>query len=169
MKTLLIVFLILPFIGTSQVSTDSLRNWYAVSVEEEDDAERMVEFLQKQNSKSGLEYAFLASAQGLLGKHAFNPYYKLDYVKQCQQSFDIAVEKSPNDPEVRFMRLAVEHYVPSFLGYSKHIDEDLDFLYAYLIKFKEEKKNEQIYGVIKNFIIETDRLSDEQNRTLNNI
>lgn len=165
MKYLLII-LFLPILGISQVSDDSLRVWYAQSVEDEDLTQSLIDHLDTIPGKTGLQMAFLASAQALMGKHAYNPYYKLDYVKQCQKTFDMAILSDPENPEIQFMRLAVEHYVPSFLGYSKHVEEDLDFLYQYLIENKDKKKNETIYTVIKNFVLETERLNEVQTEKL---
>lgn len=163
---LIIALILIPLLSWTQVSDDSLRVWYAQSVKSEDLTESLIEYLDTIPNKSGLQHAFLASAQGLMGKYSYNPYYKLDYVKQCQSTFDLAISKDPNNPEIRFMRLAVEHYVPAFLGYSKHIDEDLIFLFKYLIDNKDSKKDTTIYSVIKDFVLETKRLNEDQAKEL---
>jgi hypothetical protein len=41
-----------------------------------------------------------------------------------------AVEKDPKDPELRFLRLMLEHFLPSFLGLNKHIADDLHVIFA---------------------------------------
>ncbi len=37
-------------------------------------------------------------------------------------------KKEPENIEIRFIRLSVQKYAPSFLGYNKNIKEDLSFI-----------------------------------------
>ncbi len=160
MKNILAAFLFLGFLSNSQISIDSIRTWYALSVEDEDKAESMTEFLTEIKNKSAIEFAYLASAQALLGHHAYNPYNKLYWVKTASPNFDKAVKLEPNNPEIRFLRFAVEHYVPSFLGYSEHVEKDLNYLFNYAINSSENLYKEESFKTIVNFLIETDRLED---------
>lgn len=163
MKWITFILVSITCFSQAQVSTDSLRVWYVESVEDEDLTEELIEYMENKATKSALEWGFYASGKALLAKHAFNPYYKLEYLGEAEKLFEKAVQLNPKDPEIRFMRLAVEHYVPAFLGYSEHIEEDLKVLYDYLLKGNQDS---EIYTVIKDFIFEIERLSPEQESTI---
>ncbi|KAL0217136.1 hypothetical protein RCL1_007619 [Eukaryota sp. TZLM3-RCL] len=67
-------------------------------------------------------------AKCLLASFKINPYTKLKLVKEGSGQMDTAVSLQSNDIELRILRLSVEYSMPSFLGYSKHVQQDKEFL-----------------------------------------
>ena len=57
---------------------------------------------------------------------------KLNHVLKSRNHLNNAVERDSKDPELRFMRLMLEHFLPSFLGLNKHIPDDLKVIFANL-------------------------------------
>lgn len=99
------------------------REFYA-AVNDKKSAEALYKKLGAIKSSDPLYTAYYGSAKAVMAKHAWNPYRKLDYLKSGLQYIEDAVRRSPDNLEIRFLRFSIEYYLPSFLGMSKHLDED---------------------------------------------
>jgi hypothetical protein len=73
---------------------------------------------------TGLITGYMGTLEALKAKHAWNPYYKIKYLNDCEKTFKKAVINDPSNIEIRFMRFSVEHNVPGFLGYTKNLVTD---------------------------------------------
>ncbi len=78
--------------------------------------------------KNPLIMAYVATLQALKSKHHWNPYSKLKYLQLASKNMNKAVAGAPMNLEIRFMRFSIQHYTPSFLGYSKQLAEDRQVL-----------------------------------------
>jgi len=116
-------FLFLPF---SVLANDlpQIRKEYYAAVNNAKASEKLYDELRAKGSSDPLVMAYYGSAQALRARHAFNPYHKLAYLKSGFRTLESAVIKSPDNLEIRFLRFSLEHYIPSFLGYSKHLESD---------------------------------------------
>jgi hypothetical protein len=77
---------------------------------------------------------FIAGLQALKAKHAWNPYSKIKYIKNCEKTFEKAIAADPQNIEIRFMRFSVEDSVPGFLGYKKNLAPDSEAIINQLNK-----------------------------------
>jgi hypothetical protein len=75
-------------------------------------------------NRTGIIDGFIAGLQALKAKHAWNPYAKIKYIKNCEATFEKAIVVDPHNIEIRFMRFSVEDSVPGFLGYNKNLGID---------------------------------------------
>ncbi|MEJ6980628.1 hypothetical protein WG906_09225 [Pedobacter sp. P351] len=101
-----------------------IRKDYYSAVNDEKAADRFYQSLKSQNSSEPIVMAYFGSAQAIRARHAFNPYNKISYLKSGLKTLEAAVSKSPDNLEIRFLRFSLEHYIPAFLGYSKHLEAD---------------------------------------------
>jgi len=88
---------------------------------------------------------------------------KLKLVFKARSHLNNGVNRKPNDPELRYLRFAFEHYLPSFLGLNKHIEDDL----ALIIKqmhFVDD--NPRLKKMVLAFLLKTKRCTDEQNQRI---
>lgn len=83
--------------------------------------------LKSQNSSPTIR-AYRAVSEAMLAQVLWNPFSKLSQVKKYQREMEIAIKESASSIEIRFLRLAIEYNLPSFLGMSQHIEEDLDMI-----------------------------------------
>ncbi|NCD71371.1 hypothetical protein [Mucilaginibacter agri] len=74
--------------------------------------------------RTGVINAYRGALEALKAKHAWNPYYKIKYLNDAEDTFKQAVTQDPHNIEIRFMRFSVEHNVPGFLGYTKNLTAD---------------------------------------------
>jgi len=118
--------------------------------------------LKSGNTDNPLIVAYIGTLEALKAKHSWNPYNKIRYVSLSQKTMKMAVERDPNNLEIRFMRFTIQHYTPSFLGFSKDLDEDRK---AIVRQFKNRRFGFADAPLIKNialFMIESDRCLKEE-------
>lgn len=81
-----------------------------------------------QHIESNVHLAYLGAFQAIMANHVFSPLEKLSTFNQGRKNIDKAVQQSPLDPEIRFVRLSIQKNSPAFLGYNNQIDEDQAYL-----------------------------------------
>lgn len=75
---------------------------------------------------------------------------------------EAAVKASPNNVEIRFIRLSVQENLPSFISYRKNIKEDKAFIISNFKTLTGESKE-----YIKNFILQSKSFSDSDQQSVN--
>ncbi len=183
LNNLLIIFIVLFLfrfnlfslsnrIDTTTVS--NLRTTFYKAVEDEDQVDVLLEQIQIRFSENLAIYppivlAYYGAAETLIAKHSYNPYKKWKYLKDGLEKIEKAINKSPNSLEIRFIRFSILHYIPSFLGYSKEREEDLSIIYHLLLKRDYSEVNFSVQNGIKNFLLDSERLSKEKELMLKNL
>lgn len=120
-----IAFVLLLLIqGTNLVSSERLRKEYKSAVADEGRATALLEKLRATPSKDALTYGYIAATEALLAKFAFLPTTKYSLCKRSMEDFRLAVAADPENLEIRYLRLAVQVSLPSFLDMSNDIDAD---------------------------------------------
>lgn len=123
MKWVLMFMSFFP-LGLKALDLQAVRKEFHEAVNNKDVAEQFYTAMKRDQHQSALTLAYYGSAQTLMGKHAWNPYKKMTYLKEGLADIGKAVLKSPGNLEIRFLRFSVEHYIPQFLGMSKHLEDD---------------------------------------------
>lgn len=100
------------------------------ALKSKEQAELFCHNLKNASGQGALMLAYYGSAQAIMAKHAWNPYSKIQYVRKGLKDLVTAVNRSPESLEVRFLRFSIEYYTPSFLGLSKHQEEDAQKILA---------------------------------------
>lgn len=80
--------------------------------------------LQKTNQKVPLVMAYFGALEALKAKDSWNPYNKIKFLNLSNKTILQAVNASPNDMEIRFVRFSVQTNLPHFLGLNKDLDSD---------------------------------------------
>ena len=99
-----------------------IRNLYYSSVEDENQLEKLDSLIKITFSDSISNYppiilAYYGGIQALKAKHAFWPFNKLSYFNSSMDILEKAVEKGPENLEIRFIRFAILDNVPGILRY----------------------------------------------------
>ncbi|KAA8482544.1 hypothetical protein [Arcticibacter tournemirensis] len=129
MTNMIRYFFILFVLSTSFTNLNAfdikqVRQEFYAAVKDKDAAEKFCEKMKAMRSSDPLLTAYYGSAQAIMAKHSWNPYRKVAYLKSGLHDLEKAVASSPESLEIRFLRFSVEHYMPSFLGLGKHLEED---------------------------------------------
>lgn len=109
---------------SSACDMNDIRSKFAKAADDEAVASSLIEQLKACKEKSGLVTGYLAATEAFMGKHAFLPTTKYSWCKRSETDFENAVAQEPANLEIRYLRLAVETNLPSFLNMSKHIEVD---------------------------------------------
>lgn len=173
MKHILLFFITFLFVKiTMAYDIEKIRLDYVAAVNDGKKAEVFYKELKAINKPDALILAYLGSAEALRAKHAFNPINKLAYLKHGSNTLAKAVNAAPNNIEIRFLRFSLEHYVPSFLGYSKNLEVDrikiIDLL-QHKNKTEGVSDNAPIKKNIINFLLESKRCSPTEITILKNL
>lgn len=125
MKKLLLGIILTLIIQYSYAyDIQKIRKDYIEAIKSESAANKLYDQLKVIKNPDPLITAYLGSAQAIRAKHAWNPVNKLNYLKEGCKTLDKAVAKNPNQLEIRFLRFSLQHYIPTFLGYSKDLNQD---------------------------------------------
>lgn len=90
--------------------------------------ERMMIEFEKTKDDSTINLGYLGALQVIWAKHVFNPITKLNTFKEGKKNIELAIEKDPNNVELRFIRLSIQLNTPLFLFYNANLKEDAEFL-----------------------------------------
>lgn len=85
---------------------------------------------------------------------------KLKLLMKARTHLNNGISRKPNDPELRYLRFAFEHYLPSFLGLNKHIEDDLALITSRL-NFIDD--NPRLKKMVLAFLLKSKRCTEEQN------
>ena len=128
----LLVFLFVSFFASSGLSAQSidldfLRKNYDKAVSDKELCSRMIGDLKEQKHDN-VYLAYLGGLQTIWANHTMNPITKLTTFNEGKSNLEKAVEKAPDNIEIRFIRLSVQKNAPGFLGYNEDIETDKKFI-----------------------------------------
>lgn len=103
--------------------------------------------------------AYLGAKIALTAKDNWNPLDQISTLKEGLKYINEAVDNSPNNIEIRFIRFATLHHVPTFLGLSSNLEPDRKFVFENISKIKELNISFEFASSIYKFIIESERFS----------
>lgn len=107
-----------------------LREWFLRCYDDKEVLDSMVSTLKELDDMSPAEESYCGICHALLIQYEEGNWGKLRLVMKSRSYLNDAVGHDPRDPELRFMRLMLEHHLPSFLGLNKHIEDDLRVIFA---------------------------------------
>jgi ribosomal protein S20 len=102
--------------------------------------------------------AYKGAVLTLMAKHAKAIKEKKMYFKEGVQFLESAVDKAPNDLEIRYLRLSVQEHAPKLVKYSSNIEEDKRFIQE---KFKTQG-NTVLKTYIKSYVKASSLFTDEE-------
>jgi len=144
-----------------------LRQRYYSAVESSSITDKLYAELKKHAQPSPVVLAYVGSLEALRAKHALNPYYKIQYLKEADQTMRKAVKADPQNIEIRFLRYSYQYYVPEFLGYSEEKPEDVAVIVAQIKARNFRQQDKELMKNIVGFLAETKAVSSSEIGKLN--
>lgn len=117
-------------IKSIELDLEYIRKHYKKAISEKKICEKMISQLSN-NIESDVHLAYLGAYQTIWANHTFSPISKLNTFIEGKKKIEEAVEKSPNNLEIRFIRLSIQKNCPVFLGYNKNINQDTQYINKY--------------------------------------
>lgn len=166
----LFVFLLITqqILANGVADIQNLRKRYYAAVNSAKITDNLYDELQAYSRKTALIQAYIGSLEALKAKHAYNPYSKLQFLKQADQSMRQAVKADPENIEIRFLRFSYQYYVPEFLGYSTHKEADVKVIVNQILAGNYASDDKELMKQIVGFLEETKSVSPAVLQSLQN-
>ena len=145
------------------ISRQQLRDGFLGSIQSKSALNSFIGKLEKIEAKSPAQECYYGICYGLSANYTDGLWCKIKLVNKAKGLIDQAIERDPLDPELRFIRLTLEHYLPAFLGMSKDIQKDLAVICAQPL-FAADSPPLQKKALA--FLLTTHHCSFEQNKIL---
>jgi len=141
------------------LSLEDVRRHYAAALQARNLAGALLADLDEDSPESVI-LAYRAATQALLARQTGNPFRKLGYVKQSENTFRSALALEPENVEIRYLRFSIQHHLPAFLGMSRDLETDWEVIVRNLPGFRapEPLKQEIIQFMIESGRCESDQL-----------
>jgi len=131
-------------------SINSIRLKFHNSTSSEKVCKDLIKQLEPFNEKNNpLFLGYKGGATMLMATHVINPFSKLSYFKKGRIILEKAIQADKNNVELRFLRYTVQTNVPSFLGYSSHLEKDRVFLKESVSGVKDNELKKIITSYLK--------------------
>jgi hypothetical protein len=165
MKKVFVVLLVVFFSSRGQaqkLSLDEIRHQFYLTTLDYKHASPLIEQLNQLAQPNALELAYRAATEAVLAKPGWNIFKKMHHLKNSRKYFRMAIQQDQQDLEIRFLRLAVEHHIPRYLGYSKNIDQDKQVIMDNIDLFRMKHLPKEITDYIITFSIESGIYTEEE-------
>jgi hypothetical protein len=143
-KSLFLILFTLNF-GFSEHLLDksNLRRKFYESVENSKVAKQyLLELNELKSEKNPLVNGYFAATCMVMADHVFNPYSKFKYFIDGKNHLEITIKQFPDNLELRLIRFAIQTNAPAFLGYTKEIQTDKDYLIKNFAKLSSSAEND---------------------------
>ncbi|MCS6990960.1 MAG: hypothetical protein NZL95_03780 [Chitinophagales bacterium] len=164
----LLMYIVFACGASDSIPLHLLRARYGAVLQGQEDAHAFLVWLQRYATGRPLELAYVGAAEALVARDAWNPWVKWEYVQRSAQTMKKAIEKEPSNAEIRFLRFSMEHYVPQWLGLSKHLEEDRREIIRALMSGQPANDKILRKNIIQ-FLLESGRCTPAEQRLLQNL
>ena len=114
-------------------------------------------------SNNVLSEAYKGLCQTMMAEHVFWPKSKISYFNKGKEKINLAISASPDNCELRYIRLLVQLNAPGFLDYNHEVTVDFDLFCVLLPSIKADK---QWRPKFIDGLLNTRKISDSQKEIL---
>lgn len=154
--------------GKAAPSLDRLRTFWFLSVAEDSMLPRARSewevLRRRQELTPDLDRAYQGALEVVEAKHALWPPAKLDHLKKAAPLLDSAVARSPDHPEIRYLRLMSCYYLPRIFGRKWSVDADFQAL-ARLLPLSRGVVPDGLRAEVATFVLENFAGIDPRDRS----
>lgn len=130
---------------------------------------RFHELMSNYEDNNPVVLAYKAVSEAIMAKHVWNPYMKMKHLQRSSEIFEQAVQLDTSNPEIRFLRFTVEHYVPRYLNMSKNLQDDKAKIIAGLQRHPKSGLSTEMARDIRDFMLTKDHCTEQEKQKLKNI
>lgn len=133
--------------GVSNPDLTEIRALYVSSVSSEKGARKLEIITEKKNNS--IIRGYNGASKMVMAKYYLNPVTKWRSFNEGREILETAINGDSTEPELRFIRLAIQKNIPSFLGYKNDQDRDKRFLENALFTIKDDELKKLIIDELK--------------------
>ncbi len=154
--TFVVCFLVGCFLGPN---LSEIRKNYPLANDSKEITQKMYEsFAGITEDDRAIYIAYKGGISTIMAKHAKGIKDKKAFFKEGVSLLEHAVEKDPENIEIRCIRLGVQENSPKFLKYKDQIESDKDFIIEH---FSSETSSE-IQAFVKGYVQQADAFTAEE-------
>ena len=128
MKSLMVfMFMLVSLAAFAQPSIEDLRVSIFKMEQDSCSAVDLFESIKSGSYNSALLQAYAGATEAASAQCVKGAFTKLEYFSRGKKNLEAAIEKDPENPEIRFLRFATQVNAPNFLEYD-NTKEDVDFI-----------------------------------------
>lgn len=153
-------------VKNGEIHIDSLRQEYLKAVIDDKGVEYLLGVLAKNKSSDALVLAYQACLETLKAKMLWNPLEKLALAKQSQQTFTKAINSSPNNLEIRFLRYSIQLSLPAYLYLSNDLEEDKNLIIRLIQEVEVQQIGTENLRRIADFMLQKGQCSTAEKKLI---
>ncbi|MCX2740169.1 tetratricopeptide repeat protein [Pontibacter anaerobius] len=150
-------------------AVSELRAEYLEASKDKDAAERFNKKMGKYEEKDPVVLAYKAASEAVMAKYVWNPYSKLKQIRTAAAIFEEAVKLDKDNPEIRFLRFTVEHYVPRYLNLSTNLESDKKVMISSLKSHPDSGVSTEFARTMRDFLLTKDHCTEAEKKELRRI
>lgn len=159
--TLLFALMIILPHTFSQPASDQLRNGFFGMKDEECGQQKFFQSIKSDEYLSPVHQAYAGTAEAATAECVRGPSSKIGHFNRGKRNIEAAVERAPENAEVRFMRFATQTNIPGFLFYD-NIKEDKALIMEQLPALLADPDERDFWIRVAGFLIDSGELEKEE-------
>ena len=171
MKNALLFLFIFPLslMGFSQTNIGEIRKSFFKMDADTCAAFRLFEAVQKLDYQdSPLLLAYAGATEAASAPCIKGAFKKLEYFSRGKKNLEKAVQTSPKNTEIRFLRFATQANIPSFIEYN-NLDEDKPIILKQLPVLLADEKLNTFWLRASDFMLKSGKLNKEEEKTVKSL
>ncbi|MEL6557681.1 MAG: hypothetical protein AAFQ94_05815 [Bacteroidota bacterium] len=129
---ILLVLIFISQFSKGSEGVDGLRKCFHESVLDESKIEDFHSKVMNISMPTSIEVAYQAASYALMAKITWNPIDKITFINRYGKLIDQAISKDPDNIEIRFLRLSIDHQTPVIIGRKDNVCSDKSLILALL-------------------------------------
>lgn len=152
------LLMVLPVIGNAAPSPEiiePIRHSFVNGLENEETAHDLHDRLEQIADDDPLLLAYFGATKALKAHHTRNYFSKYVYARNAVNMLNDAVEKAPENIEIRFLRYNVQREIPRYLGLSSNLDEDKNFIIENFLKDHHMQRDPKAMQTVAVYMVDS--------------
>lgn len=142
----------------------NVRHKFVQGIEDKEVAKGLHEELKKEKDDNPLLLGYFGATYGLLANHSSSYFTKYSKARDAVKTLDKAIEKDPDNIELRFLRLNLQDKIPRILGLSGNMDEDKQFLIEHFEDDHHMHRDPKAMETVSNYMIDSLGIEEEEKK-----
>ncbi|WP_437919190.1 hypothetical protein [Sphingobacterium sp. LRF_L2] len=159
MKGILVIFL--GLFSLFAIDLHAVRSQFEEAKNSKEATEKLYISLRDYKKNDPLLLAYKGASLTLKARYLSEREKKKEMVMQGIHLLENAVKTSPNQLEIRLIRLAVQEHSPKILKYKKNIDED-----KHIILAKFEEQSSEVKSLVRSYMKQSSVFSAEEQKKI---
>lgn len=146
---LISTFIISGFSFPSELDLKEIRELYVQSVDSKKTNETLIQKLKDTNENTPVLLGYKGAAFIIMAKHDFYPWNKWTNFTKGRGILEKAIQKYPDNYELRFIRFSIQSNLPAILNYSSDIVKDRTILVSGVKHLQDKDLKKRVVKYLK--------------------